>query len=209
MRAHAHKGIYPGRRTERLVKKSAFKSKRGQMPGERTDGLANALVPLAGVLPPLASGVQVVQGHPPPDPEEYVELGDGLWNSLVHGYRFPVDREYLNRLPTETVQRLYVYLSKKDRDSAFYEERIILLGRKLGLAKLAPSHILEVLKPACSVLLTPLAPDGKHFLRSFEFTGERADTILKVETNREEDFDSEQRLAKRLAAFKQRLATKR
>jgi hypothetical protein len=64
------------------------------------------------------------------EPEDYVELGDGLWRSLTSGYRFAVDRTYLNSLPTETAQRLYSYFTKKDYKSRFYEERVVGLGRR-------------------------------------------------------------------------------
>jgi hypothetical protein len=41
-----------------------------------------------------------------------------------------VDRPYLNSLPTETAQRLYSDLAKKDYQSRFYVERVVNIGRR-------------------------------------------------------------------------------
>jgi len=74
------RAVHPGRRTERLVKKTVFKLRPRQRPS----------APPADRDMPLA-----------PDPEDYVELGGGFWESLTSGYRFAVDRAYLNGLDTE------------------------------------------------------------------------------------------------------------
>jgi hypothetical protein len=144
--------------------------------------------------PPREPSAAVSPGQAPPrveqlEPEDYVELGDGLWSSLTSGYRFAVDRPYLNSLPTETAQRLYSYLAKKDYKSRFYEERVVNIGRRLGLAKTSPSDIRASLEPACEVLLRPIGAGRKAFLRSFAFEGARAHMKLVVETNREQDVD--------------------
>ena len=165
------KAVHPGRRTERLVKKCVFKLR----PARRA----------------ICSAPPATRQHPPEqlEPEDYVELGDGLWASLTSGYRFAVDRPYLNSLPTETAQRLYSYLAKKDYKSRFYEERVVNIGRRLGLAKTSPSDIRASLEPACEVLLRPIGAGRKAFLRSFTFEGARALMKLVVETNREQDVD--------------------
>jgi hypothetical protein len=177
------KSVHPGRRTERLVKKSVFKlggPGRARAPrrdaGE--DGPASAVIPNYPQQETLGDALE---------PEDYVELGDGLWRSLTAGYRFAVDRMYLNGLPTETALRLYSYLAKKDYKSRFYEERVVGLGRRLGLAKTAPSDIRASLEPACEALLQPLGAERKAFLRAFSFEGTRAQMKLCVETNREQD----------------------
>jgi hypothetical protein len=172
------KAVHPGRRTERLVKKSVFKL--------RLSRRATCSAPPATQQP----AEQL-------EPEDYVELGDGLWTSLTSGYRFAVDRPYLNSLPTETAQRLYGYLAKKDYKSRFYEERVVNIGRRLGLAKTSPSDIRSSLEPACQVLLQPLGTGRKAFLRCFTFEGKRGQMKLVVETNREQDVDDTRALAER------------
>jgi hypothetical protein len=127
--------------------------------------------------------------------ENYVELGDGLWLSLTSGYRFAVDRPYLNALPTETAQRLYSYLAKKDYKSRFYEERVVSIGRRLGLSKTIPADIRASLEPACKALQQPLGSDRKVFLRDFLFQGSRGDMKLLVETNRERDLMCDEQVA--------------
>jgi YgiT-type zinc finger domain-containing protein len=110
--------VHPGRLTERLVKKTRFRLR------ARPTAAAAAPTGVAGEV----------------EPGDFVELGDALWRSLTSGYRFAVDRAYLNALPTELAQRLYSYLSKKDRASRFYEERVISLGRHLGLAMIKAAN---------------------------------------------------------------------
>jgi hypothetical protein len=161
------KAVHPGRRTERLVKKTMFKLR----PRPHSAGPA-----------PAAHGAAITT-----EPEDYVELGDGLWESLMSGYRFAVDRTYLNRLDTDLAQRLYSYLAKKDHRSRFYEESVVKVARRLGLAKTSPSAIRASLEPACEELKRPSGPENKAFLRSFEFAGERSAMKLVVETNRESD----------------------
>jgi hypothetical protein len=124
-----NKAVHPGRRTERLVKKTVFKLR----PRQR-----------ASAARPLEDGATIAT-----DPEDYVELGDGLWESLRSGYRFAVDRTYLNRLDTDLAQRLYSYLAKKDYRSRFYEESVVKIGHRLGLVKTSPSDIRSSLEPAC------------------------------------------------------------
>jgi len=106
---------------------------------------------------------------------------------LTSGYRFAVDRTYLNGLDTDLAQRLYSYLAKKDYRSRFYEESIVKVGRRLGIAKTSPSDIKASLAPACEVLKRPNGPERKVFLRSFAFEGARSTMKLVVETNREVD----------------------
>ena len=91
------RAVHPGRRTERLVKRTVFKLRPRRRAAPQLDGTARATT----------------------DPEDYVELGDGLWESLTSGYRFAVDRTYLNGLDTDLAQRLYSYLAKKDYRSRF------------------------------------------------------------------------------------------
>jgi len=122
---------------------------------------------------------------------------NGLWRSLTSGYRFAVDRTYLNSLPTETAQRLYSYFTKKDYKSRFYEERVVGLGRRLGLAKTAPSDIRASLEPACEALLQPIGAERKAFLRAFSFEGTRAQMKLVIETSREQDVDDACAVAER------------
>jgi len=203
----AAKGVTPGRRTERLVKKSVFKA-------TREDDTPPRSLPLPGMDPPPPSVSTVTApSEPTSDPENYVELGDGLWLSLTAGYRFPVDREYLNDLPNELTQRLYSYLTKKDSRSPQYEENIISLGRRLGLTKTAPAHIRESLEPALAVLATPRGAHGKVFLRSHRFVGQRSATKLVVVTNREADVQAEQVVVEKRAAdiraLRERLAPTR
>ncbi len=159
------RAVHPGRRTERLVKKTVFRLR----PRRRSS---------------LQIGVDAAAASVP---EDYVELGDGLWESLTSGYRFAVDRTYLNGLDTDLAQRLYSYLAKKDYRSRFYEESVIKVGRRLGIAKTSPSDIRASLQPACEVLLRPSGPERKVFLRSFAFEGVRSAMKLVVETNREVD----------------------
>jgi hypothetical protein len=87
------------------VKKSAFRlrasdSARGARPPRQDLGAGSEVS--AGT----SSAVQQQRLGDAIEPEDYVELGDGLWRSLTSGYRFAVDRTYLNSLPTETAQRL-------------------------------------------------------------------------------------------------------
>lgn len=204
------KSVHPGRRTERLVKKSVFKlGATERVRGKRRQGVGAVIA-----VPAVSSAeVQRERLDDAIEPEDYVELGDGLWRSLTSGYRFAVDRAYLNNLPTETAQRLYSYLTKKDYKSRFYEERVVGLGRRFGLAKTAPSDIRATLEPACEMLLKPIGTEGKAFLRAFSFEGVRAQMKLVVETNREQDFDLERQAAEQsleqLQALRQRFVEKR
>jgi hypothetical protein len=162
------KAVHPGRRTERLVKKTVFELR----PRQR-----------ASAARPVEDGTVTTT-----DPEDYVELGDGLCESLTSGYRFAVDRAYLNGLDTDLAQRLYSYpAKKKDNRSRFYEESVVRIGRRLGLVKTSPSAIRSSLEPACEILKRPSGSDRKAFLRSFAFDGERSAMKLVVETNREAD----------------------
>jgi hypothetical protein len=160
------KAVYAGRRTERLVKKTMFKLRPRRH---------------AAAAPPIEPGAETAE------PEDYVELGDGPWESLTSGYRFAVDRTYLNGLDTDLLQRLYSYLARKDHRSRFYEESVVKVARRLGLVKTSPSAIRSSLEPACEILKRPSGPDRKAFLRSFAFDGERSAMKLVVETNREAD----------------------
>jgi hypothetical protein len=161
------KAAHPGRRTERLVKKTVFKLRPRRRPSA-TRPVDDATVTAS-------------------EPGDYVELGDGLWESLTAGYRFAVDRTYLNGLDTDLAQRLYSYLAKKDYRSRFYGESVLKIGRRLGLAKRSPSDIRSSLEPACQILKRPSGPERKVFLRSFTFDGARSALKLVVETNREVD----------------------
>jgi hypothetical protein len=165
------RAVHPGRRTERLVKKTVFKLRPRRRPTAR-----------AVVDDSAAAGA---------GPDDYVELGDGLWESLTSGYRFAVDRTYLNALDTDLAQRLYSYLAKKDYRSRFYEESVIKVGRRLGLAKRSPSDIRSSLEPACEILKRPNGTERKAFLRSYAFAGTRSAMKLVIETNREVDADRE------------------
>jgi len=188
--------VHPGRRTERLVKKSVFKlhlSERARDARAPRQDLGADSVASAGT----SCAVHQQRLGDAIEPEDYVELGDGLWRSLTSGYRFAVDRTYLNSLPTETAQRLYSYFTKKDYKSRFYEERVVGLGRRLGLAKAAPSDIRASLEPACEVLLQPIGAERKAFLRAFSFEGARAQMKLVIETNREQDVDNAGAIAER------------
>ena len=208
------KRVTPGRRTERLVKKSVFKATReDDTPASRSLAFAGVKLPAAPAAP--ASGPEVVPtpGPPPNELDNYVELGDGLWLSLTSGYRFPVDREYLNDLPNELTQRLYSYLTKKDSRSPAYQENVVSLGRRIGLSKTAPSDIRDSLDPALTILETPRGPSGKVFLRSHRYLGQRSEMKLFVLTNREADHDAQTAAAEKRAAdiraLRQRLATTR
>ena len=46
----------------------------------------------------------------------------------------------------------------------FYQERVVGLGRRIGLAKTAPSDIRASLEPASQILLQPVGPERKAFL---------------------------------------------
>lgn len=186
------KRVTPGRRTERLVKKSVFKATR-----EDDDSIPTSLT-LAGIEPPPPPAA--ASSGPRHEPENYVELGDGLWLSLTSGYRFPVDREYLNDLPNELTQRLYSYLTKKDGARADYEENVVSLGRRLGLSKTNPSDIRDSLEPALDVLATPRGSTRKVFLLSHRFVGQRSEMKLIATTNREVDVQDAQAEAERRAA---------
>jgi hypothetical protein len=192
------KRVTPGRRTERLVKKSVFKATR------EDDSPPPSSLALPGMdalaAPPVSGSPSTSTSEGTSDPENYVELGDGLWLSLTAGYRFPVDREYLNDLPNELTQRLYSYLTKKDSRSAQYEENVISLGRRLGLSKSAPSDIRDSLEPALVILETPRGAHGKVFLRSYRFVGQRSAMKLVVVTNREADVAEQQAAAEKRAA---------
>jgi hypothetical protein len=195
------KRVTPGRRTERLVKKSVFKATREDPSPSLT---------LPGVEPaPVGKVVSTPNIDGTADPENYVELGDGLWASLTAGYRFGIDREYLNDLPTELSQRLYSYLAKKDR-SGRWEENLIGLGRRLGLSKLAPAHIREAVEPALVLLETPCGPTGKVFVRSHQFLGQRSATKLIVVTNGEAEVAAAQAAAEerhaQIQALRERFA---
>jgi hypothetical protein len=188
------KRVTPGRRTERLVKKSVFKATRDDdAPPPRSLTLAGLELPEFPDAPPAPPAA-------PQEPENFVELGDGLWLSLTSGYRFPVDREYLNDLPNELTQRVYSYLTKKDGASQRYEENIVSLGRRLGLSKTTPSDIRDSLEPALAVLATPRGPARKVFLLSHAFVGQRAEMKLVAVTNREADFETAEAAAARRAA---------
>lgn len=110
--------------------------------------------------------------------DEYVELGDGLLASCKAGYFLGIDVEYLNDLPTDTSQRLYAYLTKRDGGEAVtYSEDLAKLARKFPLARTKPSYVREKLEPALEVLSRPLPPTGRQFLSGFSF----ADGRLTVE----------------------------
>ena len=112
---------------------------------------------------------------------QFVELGADLFGSLKSGYRIGVDLDYINRLGDNvTAQRLYSYLTKKDR-GAEYTEGVKSLALKLPLVKTTPSGIREALVPALELLSAPQGPDSKQFLKSFDFTGARANQQLTVQ----------------------------
>jgi hypothetical protein len=190
------KSVHPGRRTERLVKKSVFNLKPLRPPSHCT-GTVSYSIKISAIASSSTCSSAAPRDPPSnaPDLENYVELGDGLWLSLTSGYRFAVDRPYLNSLPTEMAQRLYSYLAKKDYKSRFYGERVVSIGRRLGLSKTIPSDIRASLEPACKALRQPVGTDRKAFLREYTFEGTRGELKLLVETNREQDVVSEDQVA--------------
>ncbi len=50
-----------------------------------------------------------------------------------------------------------------------------------------PSDLRASVEPAYRLLVEPLGPERKAFLRAFSFEGERGHAKLVVETNREQD----------------------
>jgi len=195
------KRVHPGRRTERLIKKSVFKATREES--------QPVTMPFPGIPAPEQK-MGALGAEADAEPENYVELGDGIWLSLKAGYRFTVDRDYLNRLGDETTQRLYTYLAKKDRDSPFYNEHVVNVGRRLGLAKTRPSAITAILRRTCEHLQTPLEPDGKAFLKWFDFKGKGKEQMLFLETSCPGDVGALEQQAReraeQLARMKQQFA---
>lgn len=113
--------------------------------------------------------------------EEFVELGERLYESLRAGYRIGVDLDYLNKLGSPTAQRLYSYLTKKDGDGrTSYTETMMSIARKLPIAPLPASHIKRILERALGELEQPCARDGKKFLEGHSFSGKGSDASLTV-----------------------------
>jgi hypothetical protein len=113
--------------------------------------------------------------------EDFVELGERLFESLRAGYRIGVDLDYLNALRSSTAQRLYAYLTKKDGGGrAQYSENLISLAGKLPLGPRFPSQIRRIIEPALRELERPQEKGRKCFLSQHYFESSGKDTALTV-----------------------------
>jgi hypothetical protein len=118
-------------------------------------------------------------------PRSWVKLSDLVFESLRSKYFYPVDLDYTVALRSPLAQRLYLYLTKKDRQGQ-YVERLKHIGKKLGPAKTSPSAILDSLDPALELLRTDLrvsTPYGqitrKRFVEAWEVTPERGQLLVR------------------------------
>ncbi len=118
-------------------------------------------------------------------PRSWVKLSDLVFESLRGRYYYPVDLDYTVALKSPLAQRLYLYLTKKDRHGQ-YVEGLKHIARKLGLAKTSPSAIMDSLGPALNLLKSELqvvTPEGralpKRFLESWELCRERGQLVVQ------------------------------
>jgi hypothetical protein len=118
-------------------------------------------------------------------PRSWVKLSDRVFESLRSKYFYPVDLDYTVALRSPLAQRLYLYLTKKDRQGQ-YVEGLKHIAKKLGLAKTSPSAILDSLGPALELLKADLqvtAPHGqitrKRFVEVWEVTPESGQLLVR------------------------------
>jgi hypothetical protein len=118
-------------------------------------------------------------------PRSWVKLSDLVFESLRSKYFYPADLDYTVALRSPLAQRLYLYLTKKDRQGQ-YVERLKHMAKKLGLAKTSPSAILDSLGPALELLKADLqvtAPHGqvirKRFVEAWEVTREPRQLLVR------------------------------
>ncbi len=118
-------------------------------------------------------------------PRSWVKLSDLVFESLRGRYYYPVDLDYTVALKSPLAQRLYLYLTKKDRHGQ-YVEGLKHIARKLGLAKTSPSAILDSLGPALDLLkgdIQVLPADGrtvvKRFVEAWEVSKERGQLVVR------------------------------
>jgi hypothetical protein len=118
-------------------------------------------------------------------PRSWVKLSDSVFESLRSKYFYPVDLDYTVALRSPLAQRLYLYLTKKDRQGQ-YVEGLKHIAKKLGLAKTSPSAILASLGPALDQLKTEMhvaPPNGqvmqKRFIEMWEVTPERGQLLVQ------------------------------
>jgi hypothetical protein len=106
----------------------------------------------------------------PADTDDFIELGDSIWESAKSRYLTAIDLAYCSAL-SPTANRLYWYLTKRDRYSAEWKEGLQSLAFHLGLKKRAPSAIQSALGPASDELCNPFIQNGQHkqFLASYSF----------------------------------------
>jgi hypothetical protein len=91
-------------------------------------------------------------------------------------------------LRSPLAQRLYLYLTKKDRQG-LYVEGLKHIGKKLGLAKTSPSAILDSLGPALELLRTDFLVSTrygqvtrKRFVEAWEVAPERGQLLVRFYT---------------------------
>jgi hypothetical protein len=125
------------------------------------------------------------EGETDGHPRSWVKLSDLVFESLRSKYFYPVDLDYTVALKSPLAQRLYLYLTKKDRQGQ-YVEGLKHIARKLGLAKTSPSAILDSLGPALELLKTELhvtTSQGqlirKRFVQAWEVTPERGQLLVR------------------------------
>lgn len=123
-------------------------------------------------------------GAPVGDIPNFVELGERLFESLRLKYRMAVDNQYIAELPNETAQRLYIYLTTKNRDEVeggevtprlSYTENMMKFATKVGITATRPAKVRTTLTRGLVPLARP-SKSGKLFLSSYNFDGKERDT---------------------------------